>query len=169
MVYDPSRSTVRSQIIENLRTTLVAMSSPDYVHTLGEQNVRTYDGSLQGFNSWPCAAIVPMQDERSDAANPLVEITQRFAITFAVQGTDVDGNAWREQMDRLCAEITHALTVDPYRGTTDTEFDTRRTARTTQIIAAQIFDTAHNDNLGMGVIDLVVEYAHLYTDPTTPY
>lgn len=167
MAYDSSRPTVRSRIIDNIKSTLEGIyPSNGYVTELGPDlnRVAVYDGKIVTFNSRPCVAIVPMQDERDDSTNHTVEITQRFTLTLATQGTSAEGSTWREQLDRLIAEVQHALTRDPQRGVYD---DDRPNARTTQIIGAILNDSTHNDLVGNAQIDFLVEFAHPYDDPTT--
>lgn len=164
MAYDPTKTTVRQRILANIVSTLSGINTPAYATKLSAQQVKLWDGNLVKANLSPFVVVMPLVEERSDAADPLIEVSMKLVLRIAAKGIEA-----QTQLEKLLADISVALQADPYRGTFDTGFDTRNNARTTAVLSCQVFDPVEGQPLAEAFMDVLVEYGHLRTDPTTPY
>lgn len=162
MVYDPAAKTIAVRIVDDIVDTLRAIRPPDYATDLGSSvdQVRTVDGDIQAFpvaDVPVCAVIVQPEQHRDDH----IEIqfsSKPISLVFGITGTDPDDAGTK--LERLLAEARIALLEDEQRG---------GIARFTSITASNVFDASRDQRTRSAQMDLVVEYATPYRDPTTAF
>lgn len=162
MAYDPSAPTIAKRIVDDVVSTLRSIRPPDYATDLGAstEQVRTVDGDVQAFPvaDVPVCAVIAQPEAHDDSHITILFSTKPISLVFGVTGNNADDAG--AKLERLIAEARIALLEDTQRG---------GIARFTSITATNVFDASKDQRTRSAQMDLTVEYATPYEDPTTSF
>jgi hypothetical protein len=152
VTYDPTRTSIRELILQDVETVLEAIAPPSYATTINA--VRRWNANLSlDMEVFPAVAIVPGEEHHDDGRSQVIEHTMQVHLVFGTRGSD-----WPTAMNKLLADLRVALTNDPSRG---------GNAITTRITDDRIYDADGQQEVGGGEMLLTILYRTRYDDPTT--
>lgn len=154
MTYDPSQIEVGERILQDLETTIKAISTPDYAFKM--KHVGRYKGTiLQNIPEFPACVIVPLEETVVEKINPLHEHTLPVALILGYRGAD-----WREKVRQLALDVQVAVLSDYTRG--NLAMDTRWKGLTP-------IESDPTKSFGGIQANIEIVYRTLYHEPTTPH
>lgn len=151
----PTGTPVREAILDNIVSTLEAIAAPSY-HTTVSAVHRLRGLNALSLTAFPAIMVSTPRADWDDTTHGLQIGSMHLTLRLALQG-GADG---QEQLSWFLDDVKVALLADYTRG---------GVARDTQITGDEAYQSDEATNVFGADIFVNVKFAHLYTDPNTPF